>query len=261
MPAPEVRELPEAPQVSDSPTEFNEKAFQLVGALADWTGDINALVEWLNANLSLTDLTVETDDSGFEISAQAPGAEGGPRRYVLRVARNPGTQFAPLVTVKSIGTDSDEEVYFDVELINKTDFDSKVVNLSNDPEKDFHSSITEADGIFIHSRLWVNTSSKIATLHFVIKGFATSSIESNIETISNNSDHGIDTFINTGGGLLSSSAKLVIPLYSNQGFSLGATPSIIGAIKIDSNANAWVNINSGADFSTGQAVTVTYKIK
>lgn len=259
MPAPEIRELPAAPQVTDSPTEFNSKAFTFVDALSDFTEDANALGEWINDNVSATVLNTETNGDGFMISADAPGAEGGPRDYGISIGRNPGTQFAPLVKVTSIGTDEDEEVYFEEEVI--TESSSRLINLSVTPAKDFHSVTTGADGIEVRSRLWVNESAKIATVHFVIKGTATATIETNLGTISNNSDHGVDTFIDVGSGVASSTSKLVIPLYSNQAFATSSIPAIVGAIKIDSSANAWINLNNGADFSTGQVITVTYKIK
>ncbi len=259
MSAPTVRELVNIPTGTEEPEVFDQKAFNLMDQLAAWTGDVNALSQWINENVNTTVLNAQASDTGFTISTLAPDAEGGPRRYALDVRRNPGTQFAPLVKVSSIGTDEDEDEYFDEEVV--TESSSLLTALNRTPQKDYHSAITVADGINIHSRLWVNTQLKIATLNFVIKGFATSSIDGNLETISDDSNHGIDNLIDTGSGLFSSSAKLIIPLYSNQGFTIGSIPSIVGAIKIDGNANAWINLNSGADFSTGQSVTVQYKIK
>jgi len=139
--------------------------------------------------------------------------------------------------------------------------DLGVFDLSATPEKDFDSSTTTPDGIYVRSRLWVNAAEKTAIIHFVIKGTATATIETNLGTISNNSAHGVDTFIDTGSGILPSSAKLIVPLYSNQDFTTGSIPAIVGAIKMDSNCNAWINLQNGANFSVGQTVTVMYKIK
>lgn len=51
MAAPEIPELPSAPQPNDSPVIFNAKAFTWVEALTGWTTAINSLVEWMNGNV------------------------------------------------------------------------------------------------------------------------------------------------------------------------------------------------------------------
>lgn len=232
-----------------------ETSYRLYKIVDDAAGvDDIELDNGLVAQFQVEQLRFDERETGFDISHEAqPG--GGDRIYKLSMGRNPGTAFSPLMTFSSISPDG-LTTYFNVELATINSID-----MASAPIKDVQSSITTAYGINFRTRLWVNTTTKTAKLHVVITGFATSSVETNVETISDNSDHGPDTLINQGSGIITSGAKLIVPLYSNQGFVINSIPAIVGALKIDANCNAWLNLTNGANFSPGQVITVEYKIK
>ena len=83
MVAPEVRELPPAPRPTDEESVFDSKAFNWVDVLNSWTGDVNDLVAWLNANVS-TRAIVEIFESDHNLSVAQAGSYlrvmgGGPK--------------------------------------------------------------------------------------------------------------------------------------------------------------------------------------
>lgn len=73
MSAPSVTPLPDPPSPFSTPSQFSADAFIFVAALSGWTGDINNLVDWLNANIDAREVVNETG-TAFNLNAQNSGA-------------------------------------------------------------------------------------------------------------------------------------------------------------------------------------------
>ena len=73
MTAPSVTQLPDPPSPFSTPSQFSADAFIFVAALSGWTGDINNLVAWLNANIDAREVVNETG-TAFNLNAQNSGA-------------------------------------------------------------------------------------------------------------------------------------------------------------------------------------------
>lgn len=114
-PAPPVSSLPPAPAVSDSKAVFNAKAYPFVDAMTQMADEMNAVSDWINANLNMVGpstfthivvdapvgdaaivLAQEGVENGRVFAANGPGTDAflqGTRNAVIRT----GPQPAPAV--------------------------------------------------------------------------------------------------------------------------------------------------------------------
>lgn len=83
MPAPPVSTLPPAPAPTDSKTEFNVKAYPFVASLTTMAAEMNAVSDWINANLNsigpstFTDIVVDAPAGDAVIHLRQAGIENG----------------------------------------------------------------------------------------------------------------------------------------------------------------------------------------
>jgi hypothetical protein len=83
MPAPPVSTLPPAPSPTDSKAEFNAKAYPFVNSLSTMASQMNAVSDWINANLNnvgpsvFTDIVVDAPVGQATLHLRQAGVENG----------------------------------------------------------------------------------------------------------------------------------------------------------------------------------------